>query len=91
MDDIKPNPKISREQHLTEVAQREDALIAEVKKKLPDFVDLCNSEVKILILHQDAFASAYQDDELRLLGMAIKYAGLNGKDLRIIGVNRATI
>ncbi len=43
MDDIKPNPKMSHEQHLTEVAQREDALIAEVKKKLPDFVDLFNS------------------------------------------------
>jgi hypothetical protein len=32
-----------------------------------------------VLLHQDAFAADYQEDEYKLLGMAIKYAGLRGK------------
>jgi hypothetical protein len=43
------------------------------------------------MLHQDAFAAVYQDEEYRLLGMAIKYAGLPGKEVHIIGENRATL
>ena len=91
MDDLKPNPNLNREQHLVEVARREDALIAEVKQSLPDFVAYCHSPVDAIILHQDAFAASYQEDELLLLGMAIKYAGINGKEVRIIGNNRDTV
>jgi hypothetical protein len=32
----------------------------------------------------------YQEDEYRLLGMAIKYAGLRGKEVRVIGKNRSS-
>jgi hypothetical protein len=91
MDDRKPNPNFNLEQHLVEVAQREDALAAEVKERLPDFVAYCHSQVNTIILHQDAFAVGYQEDELRLLGMAIKYAGINGKEVRIVGSNRDTV
>jgi hypothetical protein len=38
-----------------------------------------------VILHQDAFAAAYDDDEYTLLGMAIKYAGLEGVTITVIG------
>ena len=43
------------------------------------------------MLHQDAFAADYQEHEYMLLGMAIKYAGLRGKEVRVIGKNRQTL
>ncbi len=38
-----------------------------------------------------AFAADYQEDEHMLLGMAIKYAGLRGKEVRVIGKNRSSL
>jgi hypothetical protein len=43
-----------------------------------------------LFLHQDAFAAGYDDDEYALLGMAVKYAGLQGVSLHITGKNHET-
>ena len=40
-----------------------------------------------MLLHQDSFAAEYQEDEYMLLGMAIKYAGLRGKEVRVIRRN----
>ena len=37
-----------------------------------------------ILMQQDAFAPAYGPSELLLLGKAIKYAGLMGKEVRII-------
>ena len=37
----------------------------------------CAADADTVLLHQDAFAAAYQEDEYSLLGMAIKYAGRN--------------
>jgi hypothetical protein len=45
----------------------------------------------LVLLHQDAFAADYQEDEYRLLGMAIKYAGLREEEVRVIGRNRSTV
>lgn len=42
-----------------------------------------------MLLRQDAFAADYQEDEYTLLGMAIKYAGLRGKEVRVIGKTRS--
>ena len=44
-----------------------------------------------MLLHQDAFPADYQQDEYTLLGMAIKYAGLRGKEVRVIVRNRSTL
>ena len=63
----------------------------EIVKRLPEFVRMCDQDVEVVMLHQDAFAAAYQDEEYRLLGIAIKYAGLRGKEVHIIGENRATL
>ncbi len=71
--------------------QRESSLIHKVKERLPDFVDACSSDVDVVILHQDAFAADYQEDEYMLLGMAIKYAGLCRKDVQVVGSNRQTL
>jgi hypothetical protein len=70
--------------------QRESSLIATIRKQLPDFARMCASDVETVILHQDAFAADYQEDEYMLLGMAIKYAGLRGKEVRVIGRNRSS-
>lgn len=61
-----------------------------VESYLPDFVKAVESETDIIVLHQDAFAAGYDDDEYTLLGMAIKYAGLHGKELTIIGKSHET-
>jgi len=67
--------------------QRESNLIATVTKKLPDFAKMCADDTELVMLHQDSFAADYQDDEYMLLGMAIKFAGLRGKEVRVIGKN----
>ena len=46
---------------------------------------MCQGEAPVIIFHQDAVGPDYQPSEFNLRGMAIKYAGLMGKDVRIIG------
>ena len=70
--------------------QRESSLIAVIRKNLPDFAKACADDAELVLLHQDAFAADYQEDEYALLGMAIKYAGLRGKEVRVIGKNRSS-
>ena len=74
-----------------ERTQRESALIATIRRKLPEFAKACTDDAKLVLLHQDAFAADYQEDEYTLLGMAIKYAGLRGKEVRVIGRNRSSL
>jgi len=69
--------------------QRESSLIATIRKNLPDFAKACADDTELVLLHQDAFAADYQEDEYMLLGMAIKYAGLRGKEVHVIGRNRS--
>lgn len=40
---------------------------------------------RLIILHQDAFAAGYDDDEYTLPGMAIKYAGFHGATVTVVG------
>jgi hypothetical protein len=74
-----------------ELMEKEAALAAEVERLLPDFANSCRDEADVVIIHQDAFATDYQDHEYALLGKAIKFAGLHGKEVRIIGKNRETL
>ena len=74
-----------------ELMEKEAALAAEVERVLPDFVNSCRDKADVVIIHQDAFAADYQDDEYALLGKAIKFAGLHGKEVHIIGKNRETL
>ncbi|MGA8676625.1 MAG: hypothetical protein WB621_15525 [Candidatus Acidiferrales bacterium] len=71
--------------------EKETALAAEVESLLPDFVNSCRDKAAVIVIHQDAFAADYQDDEYVLLGKAIKFAGLHGKEVHIIGKNRETL
>lgn len=74
-----------------ELRESEAKLFSTLQQKLPGFIERCNEPVDILILHQDGFAAAYQEEEFTLLGMAIKYAGLVGKTVHVIGHNRETL
>ena len=71
------------------IEKQEKALRMAMERMLPDFVKKCRETDEPLIIHQDAFAVDY--DEYELLGMAIKFAGLYGKEVRIIGKNRETL
>jgi hypothetical protein len=72
--------------------ERGTALQKEIESKLPDFATaLRNTGSMPLIIHQDSFAADYQAAEYELLGKAIKYAGIFGKEVHIIGRNRETL
>lgn len=76
-----------------EKQKRIGQLRATVEKYLPDFpqkVKQMQAEKGILILHQDSFAAGFDRDEYTLLGMAIKYAGLHGVEVTVIGRNHET-
>jgi hypothetical protein len=72
-----------------DINKRERALRMAMERTLPEFVKSCMESGDPLLIHQDAFAADY--DEYELLGMAIKLAGLYGKELHIIGKNRETL
>ncbi len=70
---------------------RELEFITAIEKDLPEFVKMCRDPgAPAVVIHQDAFAADYQEQEFKLLGMAIKFAGICGKEVRIIGTNRST-
>jgi hypothetical protein len=73
-----------------ELRERMAALLAQIDNLLPEFAKSCSNK-EVLIIHQDSFAADYQQSEYALLGMAIKFAGLHGKEVRIIGTNRETL
>jgi hypothetical protein len=74
-----------------EIAQREANLIAAIETRLPEFAKACHDlEIPTVILHQDSFAGDYQEEGYRLLGMAIKFAGIYGREVRVCGTNRGT-
>ena len=76
----------------TELARKEANLIAGIEKMLPNFARACRAHDNIVVtMHQDAFAADYQEEEYRLLGMAIKFAGICGKEVQIVGTNRRTV
>ena len=74
-----------------EIMQRQSELVRRIQSSLPEFVKACAAAADMVVLRQDAFAAAYQEDEYALLGMAVKYAGMCGKEVRVIGTNRQTV
>jgi len=74
------------------IEQRKKELIEAIEGQLPDFGHAVKNETNdMVILHQDAFAADYQDEEYALLGKAIKYAGIYKKEVRIQGGNRESL
>jgi hypothetical protein len=78
----------------TECPISAELLKAEVERQLPGFgkaIEKAQTEGATLALHQDAFACTYSIAECTLLGMLIKYAGLSGVKVLIIGKNEETL
>ena len=72
--------------------QKDADLIAIIEAKLPEFAKACHErDIPTIILHQDAFAADYQEEEYRLLGMVIKFAGVYGRDVLVNGTNRGSL
>ena len=65
--------------------------MAEIESLLPDFARSCRESATLILIHQDTFAADYQDDEYALFGKAMKFAGIYGKEIRVIGKNRETL
>lgn len=67
------------------IEQNKQKLIEAVKKELPDFVEAVqkSNQGDAIVFDQKAFAADFQDGEFRLLGMAVKYAGLMGREVHI--------
>lgn len=63
---------------------RRSRLVRTVQEKLPGFVNACAADLDVIVLHQNAFAADYQESDCTLFGMALKYAGLCGKEVRVI-------
>lgn len=74
-----------------ELVEKEAALMAEIERLLPDFARSCRDSADVVIIHQDSFAADYQNEEYILFGKAIKFAGLHGKEGRVIGKNGETL
>ena len=85
------SPRPSMHEEETRVA----VLQATVEHYLPEFAKLIGKAATgkgdVVVLHQDAFAASYDDDEYTLLGMAVKYAGLHGVDVTVIGKAEETL
>jgi hypothetical protein len=45
---------------------RESSLIGTIGTKLPDFAKMSADDTELVMLHQDAFAADYQDEEYTL-------------------------
>ena len=73
------------------ITSREHSLTTAIEELLPDFAKSCHETTEVVVLHQDAFAADYQDEEYKLPGLAVKFAGLHGKEVRIVGINRGTL
>ena len=93
---MKPNRIPCRDSHKgsesndrTRTRETRKALWMAMERMLPDFVKSCRETGGPLLIHQDAFAVDY--NEYELLGMAIKFAGLHGKEVRVVGKNRDTL
>jgi hypothetical protein len=74
-----------------ELLEKEAALTLEIERLLPDFARSCRDSADVVIIHQDSFAADYQDEEYALFGKAMKFAGIYGKEIRVIGKNRETL
>jgi hypothetical protein len=73
------------------LVEKERALMEEIESVLPDFARSCQGTGEVIVIHQDSFAADYQDQECVLFGKALKFAGIFGKEIRVIGTNRETL
>jgi hypothetical protein len=74
-----------------DLVEKETALVAEIESLLPDFARSCRGSEDVVIIHRDSVAADYQNEEYTLFGKALKFAGIYGKEVRVIRKNRETL
>ena len=78
-----PSPSMHEEESRVAILQATiEHYLREFAAAVRKAADEDDGEAGEIVLHQDAFAAGYDDDEYTLLGMAIKYAGLKGVKLK---------
>ena len=90
---MKLTPGVYQKSTPEQIQERKEVLRATIQKYLPQvpksiqdaLANHDDDENATILLHQDAFAAGFDTDEYILLGMAIKYAGLYGINIQIIG------
>ena len=73
------------------IEERKEDLKEEIERKLPKFKRMIKINADNIIFHQDAWAGDYQFEEYILLGKVIKYIGLTGKNITIVGKKQKTL
>ena len=61
-----------------------EILVQAVESVIPEFAKACVANMNVITIAQEEFAPDYNVDDCTLLGMAIKYAGVKGKEVRIL-------
>jgi hypothetical protein len=61
-----------------------EILVQAVESVIPEFAKACLANIDVITIAQEEFASDYNVDDCTLLGMAIKYAGVKGKEVRVL-------
>lgn len=61
-----------------------ERIVEAVERIIPEFAKMCHGNIDLILLNQEEFAADYDVDECTLLGMAIKYAGMKGREVRIL-------
>lgn len=83
-----PSPTIDEEETRIAVLRATiNRYVPDFEKAVQDMAAEAGDDKPEILLHQDAFAAAYDDDEYTLFGMAMKYAGLYGVGVQITGSN----
>lgn len=73
---------------------KDKELIKIVEAKVPSIrknIKRCKKIDARFLFHQDTFAADFQESEFLLLGMVIKYVGIYGIEIIIVGKNRETL
>jgi hypothetical protein len=73
---------------MTTSLERERLLRKEIERELTEIACACASDVETALMREDAIAPKLRSNEILLLGQANKYAGLVGKEVRIVRPSR---
>ena len=71
--------------------QRESTLIATIRRSSQTLQGCSRMMQNWCYFTKTRLPPTFEEDEYTLLGMAIKYAGLRGKEVRVIGKNRSSL
>ncbi|MEO5923849.1 MAG: hypothetical protein ABIR70_08495 [Bryobacteraceae bacterium] len=62
-----------------------DELRLRLVEEIPDWVAQCEDKAtEIVTMHQQTFGADHRQSEIELLGWAIKYAGMCGKNVTVV-------